>query len=57
MEADPALLPVLEEVLDPVAAPVGFEAVGTTAGTPEQALSYATRFVDDCVGTDAAGTE
>ena len=30
---------VLEELLDPVAAPVGFEAVGTTFGTEVHALS------------------
>lgn len=55
LELDPVLLPVLDE--DPVAAPVGFEVVGTTAGTSEQDLSYATRFVEDCAGTDAAATE
>jgi hypothetical protein len=39
LEVDPESLPVLEEELDPVAAPVGFEAVGSTAGTEGQALS------------------
>jgi hypothetical protein len=41
----------------PGLAPVGFEAVGTTAGTLVQALSYTMRFVLDCLGTEAAATE
>ena len=36
---DPVLPPVLEALLDTVAAPVGFEAVGTTSGTEAHALS------------------
>jgi hypothetical protein len=49
--------PVLEVEVEPVLAPVGFEEVGTTAGTDVQALSKTTRMVLDCVGTEAAATE
>lgn len=40
-----------------VAAPVGLELVGTTAGTEVQALSYAIKLVLDCLGTEEAATE
>lgn len=38
LELDPVLLLVPEEELDPVAAPVGLEVVGTIAGTELQAF-------------------